>query len=504
MSNFFSLMKKILEKQHKLNEMAIFIMDINFNINFINDKFIDLTGISEQMAYNENPFFQTDAEKNTFINFWMNRVNNFKKIFLMFNQITLKYLHLSLNFSIFESEFLSTIVEIRELENPQNLFGVTNFTMMSASHEIRSALNVVVGLVQIMNIQPREGDSCSFSNEEIKKLLLSATNDLDDILNDVLTVCQMNIQGIQFLNLNIFSMQKLLNSIPLYFQESLNPNQISLIMDFDINNFTNNYYGDSIKLKRVFINLISNALKFTPKYGKITMSLKCEPMPTINSTKFHFSIVDTGVGIKECDLERLFFPFSKLSDESYKGTGLGLYLCSLVLKLMKGVFSVSSLEGVGTTFSFSVLLENCSQKKVMISENTEILEASEEERQILSKISLLIVDDDKISSLITERMFYTLGCRNIDKCSSGEECLEMVAKEKYDIILMDITLPGISGIETAHKIGYKSFIVALSAHTSAALKQEAESYGISKVIFKPLKLQDIHSVLWIYLSRISK
>ena len=250
--------------------------------------------------------------------------------------------------------------------------------------------------------------------------------------------------------------------------------------------------GDPTKLSQIFINLINNALKFT-KNGEVKVVAKLIETGD-DFSRINFAISDTGIGIPEDKQESIFESFSQGSIEinrKYGGTGLGLTIVKKIVDLLGGEINLKSEVGVGTTFDFELNLFNGKIEKA-------IDKGSLYSDDVLKDKYILVIEDNKINQMVTKKMLEKkdIKCFIID---NGEEAVEILSKENnYDLVLMDVHLPGINGTIATQKIrefDTKKPIIALTAISLNENREMLLSFGMSDVITKPFDPENFYRVI---------
>jgi CheY-like chemotaxis protein len=250
--------------------------------------------------------------------------------------------------------------------------------------------------------------------------------------------------------------------------------------------------GDPTKLSQIFINLINNALKFT-KNGEVTVVAKLVDQG-IDFSRINFEIRDTGIGIPEEKQETIFDSFSQGSIEinrKYGGTGLGLTIVKKLVDLLGGEIGLKSEVGVGTSFAFELNLLNGSQE---IQTEKPVLYSDD----ILVGKNVLVVEDNKINQMVTKKMLENKGmkCKIVD---NGEEAIEVMrAENNFDLVLMDVHLPGINGTiatQNIREFETQKPIIALTAISLNENREMLMSFGMTDVITKPFDPENFYRVI---------
>jgi signal transduction histidine kinase/CheY-like chemotaxis protein/tetratricopeptide (TPR) repeat protein len=360
--------------------------------------------------------------------------------------------------------------------------------LSTVSHELRTPLNAINGITYLLlQENPKQ------SQLDYLKSLEFSGNYLLNFINDILEINRLESDKvtIEKINLNITKLsQNIINS----FKEFINENNINFHLNID-NSLNYNLKGDPTKISQILINLINNAIKFS-KDGDVwfTISKKSE---TENNITLHFEIRDNGIGIPEEKQEAIFDSFSQGSVEinrTYGGTGLGLSIVKKILEVMGSEIYLISEAEKGSTFSFDLEFEKGIIDPVAIEINQNIEFSNEK--------NILLVEDNKINQMITQKMLERKGisCVIID---NGEDAIENVRTNNYDLILMDVHLPGINGTEATTEIRKFNNTVPIIALTAISLNENREmllSYGMNEVITKPFEPEHFYTIVTKYLS----
>jgi signal transduction histidine kinase/ActR/RegA family two-component response regulator len=355
------------------------------------------------------------------------------------------------------------------------------------SHELRTPLYGVIGITNMILDEHKElaGSTHLNSLKFSAKYLLSLVNDILQI-NKI----EENRLVLESLTFNISDeINTIMNS--LQFITARNNNEIMAEIDTDIPEFV---IGDKIRFAQIMMNLVSNALKFTHN-GEVVISAHLAR----NEGKIHFikfSVRDTGIGIAKSDHDKVFEKFVQIErkKDDYQGTGLGLSIVKRLIEAFKSEIHIASKENEGTEFTFTIGFEVDPDKSTEIINNIEVDLTS---GQIYN---ILVVEDNKINQVVTKKIIESNNyhCQVAD---DGYAALEMLEKTPFDLILMDINMPGINGFETSRMIRERNIetpIVALTAFEKDEIAEEAISSGINDIIikpFEPIKLFRIISAL---------
>ena len=350
--------------------------------------------------------------------------------------------------------------------------------LSNMSHEIRTPMNAIIGLD---NIALNDPNTPQVTRGYLEKIGDSAEH-LLNLINDILDMSRIE-SGRMMLKNEEFSFSKLMETINTMF--SAQCQEKGLDYQCHINGSVDDtYIGDNMKLRQVLINILGNAVKFTPEGGKVSMTIE-RTAQFEGKTTLCFRVSDTGIGISKNYLPHIFETFSQEDSSTtnrYGSSGLGLAITKSIVEMMNGNIQVESEKGVGTTFTVVVTLINAEQHA---EESTEVNPQD---------MSVLIVDDDPIAC---EHAKLVLGKAGIasEIAASGLEAIEMVKlrharRAPYNLILVDWQMPEMDGVETTRRIreivGNESAIIILTAYRWDDVLEEAVQAGVDSFIPKPL------------------
>ncbi|PIF63133.1 response regulator [Flavobacterium sp. 11] len=355
------------------------------------------------------------------------------------------------------------------------------------SHELRTPLYGVVGITNMLLDEHKE----LAGSPHLSSLKFSARY-LLSLVNDILQINKIEDNRIVLENLT-FNISDEINMVKssLSFIAKTNDNVVHVNVDPNIPEYL---IGDKLRLSQIIMNLVSNALKFTKK-GEVSINVNLVKVEG-KSHFLEFKIQDNGIGIHATDQEKIFDKFVQVSrkETDYQGTGLGLSIVKQMLGLFDSDISLESAIGEGTSFKFVIAFEFNPER------TTEIINNIQVDMSSTQTVNVLVVEDNHINQVITRKTIE----KNNYKCSvvdNGYAALEILEKENFDVILMDINMPLINGFETTRKIRLKGIgipIVALTAFDKTEITEEALSAGINDIIIKPfdsIKLFEIISIL---------
>ncbi len=347
--------------------------------------------------------------------------------------------------------------------------------LSNMSHELRTPLNGIIGITRIMQdekILPEQGSNF--------KTLQNLSEHTLQIINNILDLSKIEA-GKASLDNNRFGLKRFIDKINSLFAGTAQLKGIRFITETE--GETDIYIkGDEVRLSQVLINLIGNAFKFTQK-GSISLNIKTEDTGS-ESSKVQFTVKDTGIGIKEENISKIFESFSQADSHttrSFGGTGLGLSIAEKILGLMGSEIEVESEPGIGSIFRFSVLLNKSSyipaETKMHVLRDVEAL----------SNMSILLAEDNRVNQIVATRMLQKWK-GNVTVASNGKEAADCVHHNKFDVILMDLDMPIMDGYESVAiiKNGFPEIpVIALTAASFDDMNNFLMDKGFSGVVQKP-------------------
>ena len=357
--------------------------------------------------------------------------------------------------------------------------------LSNMSHEIRTPMNAIIGLDHIALSDPEISPK---TREYLTKIGYSADH-LLQLINDILDMSRIE-SGRMVLKNEEFSFSKLLEYINTFFSAQCAENDLDYQCRI-IGHVDAYYIGDNMKLRQVLINILGNAVKFTPAGGSVSLTAERTAQFGGNTTMC-FTIKDTGVGISEEFLPHIFDTFTQEDNSStnkYGSSGLGLAITRSIVEMMNGNIQVESEKGRGTEFKVTVTLRDADAHTGK--ENEMIIDPAE--------LTVLIVDDDPVACEHAKLVLEKAGIASETTCS-GREAVEMVKlrharRVPYNLILVDWKMPGMDGVETTRQIravtGDESAIIILTAYNWDDVLEEAIAAGVDSFVSKPLFVANV-------------
>ncbi len=430
-------------------------------------------------------------------------------------------------------EFKSMLAEIHAVE--QDLRSARDVAVQSArakseflanmSHEIRTPLNGVLGLLHLLSNTTLE----DMQKDYVTKTIFSAEN-LLRIINDILDFSKIDAGKLEIESIP-FALEDIASELKILFEPQANNKNLAMTFKYDTC-IKQVLLGDPLRIKQIFFNLIGNSIKFTDT-GGITISMTGEEK---EPGKLHclFCVKDSGIGMNDEQRSRLFSAFMQADTSvtrKYGGTGLGLVIARRIANLMGGDLWVESEEGQGSTFSFTAIFEHASQDAQLLptydihvhaesnashtEENNcaqaEAAKPSQEEASAKPAETLteakdkqncfhiLLVEDNEINQLIAEELLKNAG-HSVDIANNGQEALDLLEKNTYNIILMDIQMPIMDGLTTVSKIRndvrlVHMPVIAMSAHAMKGDREISLHHGMNEHITKPISPEILYATV---------
>lgn len=355
--------------------------------------------------------------------------------------------------------------------------------LSNLSHEFRSPLSGIIGMTTLLSETILTSDQRHFTDN-----IVNSTEMLLSLVNDILDVTKLNSGKFQFEHIPFSPFQVIRSASDL-----IRPNIIKKNVSFKIsiaNDIPEFVMGDPTRLQQVLVNLLTNAAKFTSK-GTITLQvrkkLSDEKTESLMAENLYFEIIDTGIGIAPEILENLFQDFTQANNSInriYGGTGLGLAICKELVHLMGGKIGVKSSPDLGSTFWFTIPLE---EKEATASENLGISHSHSPAPQ--QKLNILLVEDNKVNQEVMQGFLSLLG-DEVTVANNGQEAVEIFPLQKFDLVLMDLNMPildGFQATEALRKLPNGTIpIIAVTANTFIGEHESCLQQGITQVLTKPI------------------
>jgi signal transduction histidine kinase/FixJ family two-component response regulator len=364
--------------------------------------------------------------------------------------------------------------------------------LANMSHEVKTPMNGVYGMTQLL----METDLNSEQQEYINVIKNSSEHMLA-LLNNILDFSKIEANKIE-LDLKPFQLSLLLNEVVQLFQTGADEKKLILSSVIN-NNLDDTFIGDSVRLKQILVNLLSNALKFTT-YGAINIKVEVTPLQSepLNCATLTFSVTDSGIGIPKDKQSKIFEQFTQADSSTtrhYGGTGLGLSICDRLVSLMGGELKIINNETVGSCFYFSLTLELGGTETATKNRQEQRTAGNEREVKKLTRLTtrtnVLLVEDSRINQQVCRALLKDIGC-DVVIANNGKEAIQNWHEQSIDIILMDCHMPVMDGFEATVAIRQAEAksttpvpIIAVSASNGDEDKKRCLAVGMNGFIEKP-------------------
>ncbi len=358
--------------------------------------------------------------------------------------------------------------------------------LANMSHEIRTPMNAIIGFTSLLeksNLSSEQSDYLSAIKTSGENLLV--------IINDILDFSKIEA-GKMSIEHSQFDMDATISSILNQFVPKIQEKNLVLTTSL---NFKRNLHviGDQVRLHQVLSNLISNAIKFTSKGGiTISVNIKNE---TPKYHVFEFIVSDTGIGIPKDKLETIFESFTQASPETtrkYGGTGLGLAIVKKLLELQNGNISLKSHIKVGTTFTFTIPYQKTHSSELKNIKQTQVF------TERLDGKTVLLAEDNLLNQKLVVKLLEDANCK-VEIAENGHEAIEKVKQQQFDLILMDIQMPEMDGLQATRIIRQElkihTPIIALTAHTFKDEENKCFEAGMNGFLTKPFTAANLHKII---------
>lgn len=408
-----------------------------------------------------------------------------------------------------DTDYYKYLEDLKEQKDLAEAANASKSAFLSVvSHEIRTPMNAVVGMTELLL---RDKENLSEKQEKYLKNIQSSGNSLVMIVNDILDQSKIEAGKMEIIE-QPYEIRPMVEDVKLIIEDRVGEKDIRL--DVEINeNVPKFLVGDSLRLRQILINLMNNAVKFTDE-GFIALKIKCVG-DRPEQTKIRVSVEDSGQGILPEDLSKLGQAFSQVNtkmNHAKEGTGLGLSISKDFICLMGGQLQVSSVYGKGSEFYFEIWQGLAKEESDDKTEAVVKTAWKDDEDFTCKGAKILVVDDTVINLMIIEEILEPLKAK-VETCESGDVAVELVKKNKYDMIFMDYFMPKMDGVKATEKIRFMSMqasddgnddlakyfkevpIITMTGDTSEDTRSKFIKAGINDFAEKPVDAKNIKKLL---------
>ncbi|MBQ6815416.1 MAG: response regulator [Lachnospiraceae bacterium] len=363
------------------------------------------------------------------------------------------------------------------------------------SHEIRTPVNAVMGMNEMILRESKEENIKNYAHDvkDSSKALLS-------IINEILDSSKIESGMMEIVDVN-YNMGSLLHDLFNMINVRAKDKGLELIFDIDPS-IPSELYGDDKRIRQVLVNLLTNGVKYTNQ-GTVTLKVTCDVYG--ENAIFHYSVEDTGIGIKEEDIERVYEAFQRVDmsrNRKVEGTGLGMNIATQFLKLMGSELLIQSEYEKGSIFSFD--LEQRVVSDESLGDFHELLKKAEKDNVYGTSFTapdakILVVDDSSLNLKVFTSLLNQTKMQ-IYEAESGKECLELLKQQTFDIVFLDHMMPGLDGVETLKIIKEEKLcegvpIIMLTANAIMGDREKYLSYGFDEFLSKPIMLDKLEQMI---------
>lgn len=387
---------------------------------------------------------------------------------------------------------------VKQKEKAEQATQSKSMFLAGMSHEIRNHMHSIIGISEVIaetNLTPEQ--------KEYFKIINTSGNELMNIINEILDFSKIEAGQVVLEHIE-FNVREVVSKVISMHEVKAKQSELYLVSEIQ-DAIPDRLIGDPTRLSQILINLVNNAIKFTDKGGitvRVSHMPKAELVNSSNASHYQllFEVIDTGVGISPDSQQKLFKPFSQTHiavQRKKGGTGLGLAICKQLTEMMEGEIGVISSLGNGSTFWFTVLFSVPEEKTIEGK-----VDATVNTKYNHRKKTILVVEDNLLNQQLTVNILVKEGYR-VDMAENGKIGLDLYKQNHYDIILMDIQMPVMDGIQATRLIREyeaknrhrKSTIVAVTAHTKEGEKQKLLEAGMDDYLSKPFKSGDLKEMI---------
>lgn len=391
----------------------------------------------------------------------------------------------------------------RDLEVAKKASEAKSYFLSNMSHEIRTPINAVLGMNELILRESKDEDIIEYACN-----VKSAGNSLLSLVNDILDFSKIEAGKMELLPVQ-YDVASLINDLINMIAAKASEKKLELKINVG-EEIPNELFGDEVRIKQCVTNILTNAVKYTEE-GSVTLNVGYNKLDEDN-IGLMFQVVDTGIGIKEEDLSKLYSPFERIEEirnRSIEGTGLGMSIVKKLLAMMDTKLVVKSVYGEGSDFSFEVNQGVVDWTPIgdFKTKYKEYIQSREQYREkfVAQDANVLVVDDTEINLTVFKGLLKNTKIQ-IDTATSGRETLEMIVKKRYDVIFLDHRMPQMDGMETLFAMkelpdnkNVDVPVIVLTANAVSGAKEEYLKAGFTDYLTKPVNGSLIEEMLIKYL-----
>lgn len=385
----------------------------------------------------------------------------------------------------YKAELEKSRIEAEKANKAKNEF------LANMSHELRTPLNGVIGMLQLLNLNTKLDPT----QKQYTSYALESCMRITNLVGDILDLSRLET-GSMSLNNVPFEIDTMISSLETIFKPAAYNANIDLITSVS-EKVPNKVIGDKNKLQQILTNLLSNAVKFTQD-GEVKLMVENLRNKDSDKTNLLFTISDTGIGMDELEIEKMFDTFTQGdigNTKRYQGAGLGLSIVKSMVHILEGKIETHSKKNIGTTVCISIPVYHADQQKLAP-------ETPEQNVKGKKELKILVVEDDKINQLAITRNLARYGYK-IDSAEDGSKALNKLSTGHFDLVLMDIQMPVMNGTEATQKIRSGEVgnqyinipIIAITAYAMPGDRQKFLESGMNEYIAKPIEINELINII---------
>ena len=374
--------------------------------------------------------------------------------------------------------------------------------LANMSHEIRTPINAILGMNEMILRESEEKEILHYAGN-----IRSAGRTLLSLVNSILDFSKIEDGKMEILPVN-YDTVEMIRNVESTIEGRAKAKGLNLKLEIDPN-LPTTLYGDDVRIGQVILNLMTNAVKYTEQ-GTVTLSIRQESWDAAG-VNLKVSVKDTGIGIKEADMDKLFDSFSRLEEQrnrNIEGTGLGMAIVMRLLSMMGSELSVQSHYGLGSEFSFLLKQQVVDGRPIGVygARRKNGSSAVEKSTIRIRDARVLVVDDNEMNLEVAGNLLKLYGVTP-DLAMSGQEALECLVEKSYHIIFLDHMMPRMDGIETLKEmrrmklLDRKTKVIALTANAIVGAKDTYLNAGFDDYLSKPIEMEDLERLLLLYLPK---